>query len=221
MEDLLDDNEHTKLSKEQQRLVEDNHLLIYHMLNKMKLSIDEYYDVAAIAIVKAALAYKEQKGKFSSFACACMFNALLRESSRQSKNDSNKVYLSEPQYKEDRDSNTLADQISDNLNIEDDTVGCSVFAEEIKKLTLHELRILQLRLRGYTVRETAIKLGTSLRSCTVLSSRVNKKLRGNRGNSGRIQKYTKERMRLISDIRNRISDLGYKSIADMITVEYV
>ena len=42
------------LNEYQQKYAEQNHNLIYGILNDKNLSIDEYYDVAAIGLCKAA-----------------------------------------------------------------------------------------------------------------------------------------------------------------------
>lgn len=73
-----------RLNDEQRKLVEDNHNLIYAFLNSNNLSIDEYYDLAAIGICKAALSYKEDVSKFSTFAYKCMWNQVMIEKRKQS-----------------------------------------------------------------------------------------------------------------------------------------
>lgn len=67
------------LNNKQQKLVEDNHKLIYFFLNKHKLSIDKWYDVCAIALCKAALKYKEETSKFSTYALTCLHHAVYFE----------------------------------------------------------------------------------------------------------------------------------------------
>lgn len=63
-----------RLTEEQRGLVEDNHNLIYHVLKQNGLSIDEYYDVAAIGLCKAAATFVDGKSKFSTYACTCILN---------------------------------------------------------------------------------------------------------------------------------------------------
>ena len=59
-----------RLTPEQQKLVEENHDLIYHMLNYHRLNHEDYYDIAAIGLCKAALIFKKpKKVQFSTFAC--------------------------------------------------------------------------------------------------------------------------------------------------------
>ncbi len=63
------------LSKDQQDLVSDNHNLIYSYANKMNLDINEYYDLLAIGLCKAAKMYDPNRGyAFSTYAYFVMRN---------------------------------------------------------------------------------------------------------------------------------------------------
>lgn len=66
------------LTDEERDLVTTNHNLIYSYLNKYKLS-DDYYDLCAIGLCRAAHFYEPERGKFSSFAFLCMSNAIMQE----------------------------------------------------------------------------------------------------------------------------------------------
>ena len=56
-----------KLNTEQKKLVEDNHDLIYGFLTKYKLDFSTWYDVCAIGLCKAGMAY-DGSNRFSTFA---------------------------------------------------------------------------------------------------------------------------------------------------------
>lgn len=62
------------MTDEQRKLVEDNHNLIYGFLNKNELENNDYYDIAAIGLCKAAMNYSPTKGEFSTLAYKCMEN---------------------------------------------------------------------------------------------------------------------------------------------------
>lgn len=49
------------MTDEQKQLVEQNHNLIYFYLYRHNLSIEEYYDVAAIGLCKAAITFKKRQ----------------------------------------------------------------------------------------------------------------------------------------------------------------
>ena len=65
-----------QLTSKQKELVEVNHNLIYKFASIKNVSIEEYYDILAIGLCKAAMAFDDDKGKFSTFAFKCMSNEL-------------------------------------------------------------------------------------------------------------------------------------------------
>lgn len=69
-----------RLSDEQRKLVEENHNLIYSLLNARGWSIEDYYDLAAIGLCRAAIMFDPEKGyKFSTYAYTSMQNEILQE----------------------------------------------------------------------------------------------------------------------------------------------
>ena len=64
------------LGIEQQKLVEENHNLIYSFAQTKQINLDEFYDLLAIALCKAALVFDETKGAFSTLAYMCMANEI-------------------------------------------------------------------------------------------------------------------------------------------------
>lgn len=71
-----------KLNYKQQQLVELNHNLIYSFAKSKKINLEENYDVLAIGLCKAALAYDENRATFSTLAYKCMsneYNKIIRE----------------------------------------------------------------------------------------------------------------------------------------------
>lgn len=64
-----------KLNEEQKKLVENNHGLIYKFLKIKNLEFEDFYDLFAIALCKAAMFYNENADRaFSTYAIACMYN---------------------------------------------------------------------------------------------------------------------------------------------------
>lgn len=65
------------LTKEQQKIVEQNHGLIFGFAKRHSLNLDEYYDVLAIGLCKAARSYDaERECTFATYAYCCMNNAI-------------------------------------------------------------------------------------------------------------------------------------------------
>lgn len=68
------------LTKEQQKLVEDNHGLIYSFLQSRNLPFDEFYDLAAIGLCAAASGFDPTKGyEFSTYAYKAMASRISVE----------------------------------------------------------------------------------------------------------------------------------------------
>lgn len=65
-----------RLTEGQSKMVEENHNLIYGYLSKNNLNIDDYYDLAAIGLCKAAIHYDPNRSKFSTLAYTCMGNEI-------------------------------------------------------------------------------------------------------------------------------------------------
>lgn len=63
----------------QKQLVTDNHNLIYRFLQKEKLNMEDWYDLSAIGMCKAAKTFNEGTSKFSTYAFKCMFNEVYSE----------------------------------------------------------------------------------------------------------------------------------------------
>lgn len=91
-----------KLNSKQQRLVEENHNLIYGFAQKKKLEVDEVYDILALGLCRAALTYDEEKSSFSTWAFMCMSSDLNAYFNRQKMHKRKlpegvtKVYLDQP-----------------------------------------------------------------------------------------------------------------------------
>ena len=73
-----------RLNAEQQRLVADNHAVIYKILGRLGLPIDEFYGCCAIALCNAALMWQENgTATFETYATTAILNAIRDERRRQ------------------------------------------------------------------------------------------------------------------------------------------
>lgn len=66
------------MTEEEKQLVTDNHNVIYFVLHRMKLSKEDYYDIAAIGLCNAAMSW-DKSGKFYNYAWVCIKYALYKE----------------------------------------------------------------------------------------------------------------------------------------------
>lgn len=67
------------MTEKQRQLVADNHNLIFSFLHKHGFDEEEFYDLAAIGLCKAAKNYNDDVSKFSTYAYRCMLNTILNE----------------------------------------------------------------------------------------------------------------------------------------------
>ena len=72
----------TRLTSNQKNLVEENHNLIYGFAKLHKIDVNEHYDVLAIGLCKAAIAYDADKSKFSTYAYQKMKGEISGETVR-------------------------------------------------------------------------------------------------------------------------------------------
>lgn len=162
-----------KLTSAQQQLVEDNHNLIYSFLNTYRLSHEDYYDLAAIGLCKAAYTFNPNKGsKFSCYAYVIMMNEVRQHLRKEKKNIKPSFSLDDIVYiKEDSDV-TLADMIPDPKS---DLMHVPIYFERmITELAKHNERypkIVKLLYNGYS--QTAIGVELNL-SRSVISRDIKK-----------------------------------------------
>ena len=80
-----------QLNKTQQKLVEDNHNLIYSFMNKNKLNtnaVEDWYGTCALGLCKAAMAYNPDRNvKFNTLAYICMKNEMTKVLDKKSKEE--------------------------------------------------------------------------------------------------------------------------------------
>lgn len=65
-----------RLTDEQRKLVEENAQLIYGFIHKYNLPADDFYDLCAIGLCRAAKNYEPKKGAFSTWAYMYMLSEL-------------------------------------------------------------------------------------------------------------------------------------------------
>lgn len=156
------------LNKDQQKLVEDNHKLIYSYAYKTNLDIYEYYDILAIGLCHAALEYDPSKGMFSTYAYGAMRNEVYtywRNTYKLKKSIPQDMLVS---YNE-----VLSEKI-ESLDIS------HLFIEEkIKKLNDKERFIVLKSALGYKQNEISKELGISQSYVSRILRNIEKKWKGN------------------------------------------
>lgn len=153
-----------KLTTEQQRLVEDNHNLIYGYLNKKNLKIEEWYDVCAIGLCKAAQTFNAEKGaQFSTYAYLIMQNQVWQESRMKiskKRVPENMTYSYDAEVAE-LDGVDFSKMISGSENVEDKCITNVIFNDFLSGLNARHRKIMLLRLNGYKQKDICKIVGCS------------------------------------------------------------
>lgn len=163
------------MTKEQEQLVTDNHNLIYHIINKFELATEEYYDVCAIGLCKAASTYDSSKDvKFATYAGVCIENAIKLELRNRKK------YYARV-YSLDRTFNNTSDGTGEISYVENITTGLSAYDEILpyqldKVLNAREYKLVALVLQDYTQVEIGNIIGISQAQVSRMFSKIKQKL---------------------------------------------
>ena len=147
------------MTNEQKDLVLDNYNLIYWYVKKNNLDIEEYEDILAYALCKAANSFNPQKGlRFSSLAITCLKNEHYQHLRKEMKHNCCLSYNSIFPLKQGNDEESVEyletiigdTSVYDRLNMLD----FSVFDELTQK-------VLNYKIFGYTQTEISVILGCS------------------------------------------------------------
>ena len=146
------------------KLIEDNLPLVYFVILK-KCGIngyddrfDDLFQCGCIGLILAADAYDESKEKFSTFACKCIYNELVRYFRQEKKYHSiPTVSLSKVIYGHEDGVLTIEDTISyeDDTRVFDDTEIKII--DEFNKMDFPHKDIYLDRLKGMKLKEIAEK----------------------------------------------------------------
>jgi RNA polymerase sporulation-specific sigma factor len=140
----------------QQKLVEDNLKLVYHVVSKHFPTFkydEDIISIGTMGLCNAALTWKEGKSAFSTYAYKCIRNA-IRNEFRSRKHSIEVISLETPIS----DELTLADTIA-----EEDDEPHVVDYSFVTHLTKSEKLIYELRSNGYSVEEIEQLTGYSHR----------------------------------------------------------
>lgn len=148
-----------QLTLDQQRIVSENHNLIYSLANKKNINLDEYYDVLAIGLCKAAIAFDDTKGKFSTLAYTVMLNEYKQELRKQQNERAipqDKLLSFDVPIQTDQDNQfaSFADVIPDeNVQVEQEAIHALTY----KSLSSKALQIIRLQKHRFIVRKPLMK----------------------------------------------------------------
>ena len=167
------------LTKEQQELVEKNHNLIYEFAKKKNLVLDDYYDILAIGLCKAASAYDKSRGKFSTIAYCCMNNILkeyYRYIGKQCAIPEDKILSYDVQLSDDDIDGSYIDVIADDCCIQDIVTNNIITESIMNTLNDNERIVAGLLINGMKQSEIAYQIGSSRQNVGYYVQKIRKKL---------------------------------------------
>lgn len=151
-----------KLTTEQQKMVEDNHNLIYWYIHSKNLNLDDWYDLLAIELCITAIKYKPERGSFSNYFKLRADGMLSKE---YNKAQSIKRKGTTVEYLDDVVSKTRV------YNLEDDVILNDMMNSK-------DSHILKMKSEGYTQAEIAEVLDVSQSYISKLLKQVKKEYYG-------------------------------------------
>lgn len=170
------------MTEEQKLLVENNHNLIYFMIHKMNESVEEYYDLAAIALCKAAINYRPDNGSFANFACRCIRNEILLDhrARMMPKRWMNEYLISYDAptlvQNEDGEEITLLEQLKSFESVENEALSRIMYLEVVEQLGKTDSKVLEFFEKGLKQQEIAEIMGVSQANISRVKRRVEKML---------------------------------------------
>jgi len=168
------------LTSEQQKLVEENHNLIYHILRQMHLDIDDWYGVGAIGLCEAGKRYKPDMGcKFSSFAGICIKSAINREYRMQGyqKRAMDKELVYYDAEISDNDIDTYQNYLTDDVDVEQSVIDKITKDNMADSLDEKKKKIFTMLMDGYVAREIGEVMGCTDKNIHQQKKTIEKKLK--------------------------------------------
>lgn len=141
------------------------------------MSIEDYYDLAAIGLCKAGSKFDGSKSKFSTYAYKCMFTTVFteirdRKAEKRIQDYQVVYYQTELDDSNGGDTSTFLNYIPSKENVEDNVLSKIIFEEYMNKLKERDRQIFALFSDGYKQQDISKIVGCSQAQV----SRVRKKL---------------------------------------------
>ena len=134
-------------------------------MSRYKLPKDDYYDLAAIGLCRAALSYDETKSKFSTYAEKCMQTDVFCNTKNQyasKRIPKHLLFEYNAEFNNDDDeSKSYSMFIPSNDDVETESILRVSVEDYIKNSSLRDRKIISLLIKGYSHQTIALKVGCS------------------------------------------------------------
>lgn len=134
---------------------------------KYHLNVEEWYDLAAIGLCKAANTYNNSKSGFSTYAYKCMYTTIIMEKRKENAMriiPQNQIVYYENQVSEeskDNDTSTFLNYIPSKQNIENETISTLSLENIENELAGNKRKVFLLLREGYAQCEISEIIGIS------------------------------------------------------------
>lgn len=155
--------------------------MIYSFLYKFHLDVEEWYDIAAIGLCKAANTYNNDKSEFSTYAYKCMYTTIIMEKRKENAMRTipqNQIVYYENQVNEsskDNDTSTFLNYIPSKQDIENETISALSLENIENELVGNKKKVFLLLREGYTQCEISKIIGISKQRVSKIKQEITEK----------------------------------------------
>ena len=155
--------------------------MIYSFLYKYHLDVEEWYDIAAIGLCKAANTYNNDKSGFSTYAYKCMYTTIIMEKRKENAMRTipqNQIVYYENQVNEsskDNDTSTFLNYIPCKQDIENETILALSLENIENELVGNKKKVFLLLREGYTQCEISKIIGISKQRVSKIKQEITEK----------------------------------------------
>lgn len=155
--------------------------MIYSFLYKYHLDVEEWYDIAAIGLCKAANTYNNDKSEFSTYAYKCMYTTIIMEKRKENAMRTipqNQIVYYENQVNEsskDNDTSTFLNYIPSKQDIENETISALSLENIENELVGNKKKVFLLLREGYTQCEISKIIGISKQRVSKIKQEITEK----------------------------------------------
>lgn len=131
------------------------------------MDVEEWYDLAAIGLCKAANTYNNDKSGFSTYAYKCMYTTIIMEKRKENamcRIPQNQIFYYGNQVSEeskDNDTSTFLNYMSSKQDIKNETISALSLENIENKLNGNKKKVFLLLREGYTQCEISKIIGIS------------------------------------------------------------
>lgn len=155
--------------------------MIYSFLYKYHLDVEEWYDIAAVGLCKAANTYNNDKSEFSTYAYKCMYTTIIMEKRKENAMRTipqNQIVYYENQVNEsskDNDTSTFLNYIPSKQDIENETISALSLENIENELVGNKKKVFLLLREGYTQCEISKIIGISKQRVSKIKQEITEK----------------------------------------------